>query len=298
MSEERIWTAGLLVIGDEILSGRTQDRNVGQIATWLNLQGIRLAEVRVVPDDMERIGAAVNALRDAYDYLFTTGGIGPTHDDITRRCHRRGARRARGRPPRRPGGVGGALCDARRPHRGAAAHGARARERGADRESDVGRARHPHRQHLHPRRRAAYCRAHAGGPVRAARRRQAGPFGDDRLLGAGERSGRHIARNRAGASGLPDRILSLLPRGQGRRQFRRAQHRSGVARRLPRRSRCPARGRGAQPRRDGRGAACRAAAPPRPGSSVPSRHGAPRARACRPPRRSGRAAAARRRARR
>jgi molybdenum cofactor synthesis domain-containing protein len=83
MIDERIWTAGLLVIGDEILSGRTQDRNVGQIATWLNLQGIRLAEVRVVPDDMERIGAAVNALRDAYDYLFTTGGIGPTHDDIT-----------------------------------------------------------------------------------------------------------------------------------------------------------------------------------------------------------------------
>ena len=83
MTEERIWTAGLLVIGDEILSGRTQDRNVGQVATWLNLQGIRLAEVRVVPDEIGRIGAAVNALRAAYDYLFTTGGIGPTHDDIT-----------------------------------------------------------------------------------------------------------------------------------------------------------------------------------------------------------------------
>src|SRR5258705_12267375 len=83
MTDERIWTAGLLVIGDEILSGRTQDRNVGQGATWLNLQGIRLAEVRVVPDDIGRIGDAVNALRDAYDYLFTTGGIGPTHDDIT-----------------------------------------------------------------------------------------------------------------------------------------------------------------------------------------------------------------------
>jgi molybdenum cofactor synthesis domain-containing protein len=80
---ERIWTAGLLVIGDEILSGRTQDRNVAPIAVWLNLQGIRLAEVRVVPDDMTRIAEAVNALRSAYDYLFTTGGIGPTHDDIT-----------------------------------------------------------------------------------------------------------------------------------------------------------------------------------------------------------------------
>jgi molybdenum cofactor synthesis domain-containing protein len=83
MNSERIWTAGLLVIGDEILSGRTQDRNVGQIATWLNLQGIRLAEVRVVPDEIGRIAEAVNALRAAYDYLFTTGGIGPTHDDIT-----------------------------------------------------------------------------------------------------------------------------------------------------------------------------------------------------------------------
>lgn len=72
-----------MVIGDEILSGRTQDRNVSQVATWLNDQGIRLAEVRVVPDDSERIGEAINALRTRHDYLFTTGGIGPTHDDIT-----------------------------------------------------------------------------------------------------------------------------------------------------------------------------------------------------------------------
>jgi molybdenum cofactor synthesis domain-containing protein len=83
MTSERIWTAGLVVIGDEILSGRTQDRNIAQIGTWLNLQGIRLAEVRVVPDERAKIVAAVNALRDACDYLFTTGGIGPTHDDIT-----------------------------------------------------------------------------------------------------------------------------------------------------------------------------------------------------------------------
>lgn len=83
MADERIWTAGLLVIGDEILSGRTQDRNVAQIGAWLNLQGIRLAEVRIVADDFEAIAEAVNALRTAYDYLFTTGGIGPTHDDIT-----------------------------------------------------------------------------------------------------------------------------------------------------------------------------------------------------------------------
>lgn len=80
---ERIWTAGLAVIGDEILSGRTQDKNIAQIATWLNVQGIRLAEVRVVPDVEARIVEAVDALRARYDYCFTTGGIGPTHDDIT-----------------------------------------------------------------------------------------------------------------------------------------------------------------------------------------------------------------------
>jgi molybdenum cofactor synthesis domain-containing protein len=83
MASDRIWTAALLVIGDEILSGRTQDRNIAQVATWLNEQGIRLAEVRVVPDVARAIGDAVNALRGGNDYLFTTGGIGPTHDDIT-----------------------------------------------------------------------------------------------------------------------------------------------------------------------------------------------------------------------
>lgn len=80
---DRIWTAGLAIIGDEILSGRTQDKNIAQIASWLNVQGIRLSEVRVVPDIEEEIVAGVNALRERYDYLFTTGGIGPTHDDIT-----------------------------------------------------------------------------------------------------------------------------------------------------------------------------------------------------------------------
>ena len=82
-AESRQWTAALVVIGDEILSGRTQDKNISQVAIWLNEQGIRLAEVRVVPDDIARIAEAVNALRRAHDYLFTTGGIGPTHDDIT-----------------------------------------------------------------------------------------------------------------------------------------------------------------------------------------------------------------------
>lgn len=80
---ERIYTAGLVVIGDEILSGRTHDKNIAQVASWLQVQGIRLAEVRVVPDVVARIVEAVNALREENDYLFTTGGIGPTHDDIT-----------------------------------------------------------------------------------------------------------------------------------------------------------------------------------------------------------------------
>jgi len=79
----RIYTAALCVIGDEILSGRTHDRNIAQVASWLQVQGIRLSEVRIVPDVEDRIVEAVNALRNANDYLFTTGGIGPTHDDIT-----------------------------------------------------------------------------------------------------------------------------------------------------------------------------------------------------------------------
>jgi molybdenum cofactor synthesis domain-containing protein len=83
MTVPRTWTAALLVIGDEILSGRTQDKNIAQVALWLNRQGIRLAEVRVVADVEAAIVEAVNALRARNDYLFTTGGIGPTHDDIT-----------------------------------------------------------------------------------------------------------------------------------------------------------------------------------------------------------------------
>ncbi|PXA87865.1 competence/damage-inducible protein A [Nostoc sp. 3335mG] len=83
MNDTRIWTAGIVVIGDEILSGRTQDRNISQIGLWLNLQGIRLKEVRVVADDMAAIAEAATTLAGRNDYCFTTGGIGPTHDDIT-----------------------------------------------------------------------------------------------------------------------------------------------------------------------------------------------------------------------
>ena len=82
MSEPTV-TAAILVIGDEILSGRTKDRNIGYIAEHLARIGVDLREARVVPDIEDEIVAAVNALRARYDYLFTTGGIGPTHDDIT-----------------------------------------------------------------------------------------------------------------------------------------------------------------------------------------------------------------------
>ena len=85
MSENRV-TAAVLIIGDEILSGRTQDTNLNAIAKMLGQHGVDLAEARVVPDVKAEIVAAVNALRTRYDYLITTGGIGPTHDDITADC--------------------------------------------------------------------------------------------------------------------------------------------------------------------------------------------------------------------
>ena len=81
-----IVTAAILVIGDEILSGRTKDKNIGFIADYLTAIGIDLKEVRVVSDDESAIVEALNALRRKYTYVFTTGGIGPTHDDITADC--------------------------------------------------------------------------------------------------------------------------------------------------------------------------------------------------------------------
>jgi molybdenum cofactor synthesis domain-containing protein len=85
-NESAIVTAGVLVIGDEILSGRTKDKNIGYIAEYLTGLGIDLKEVRVVADDEAAIVEAVNALRHRWTYVFTTGGIGPTHDDITAEC--------------------------------------------------------------------------------------------------------------------------------------------------------------------------------------------------------------------
>ncbi len=79
-------SAALLVIGDEILSGRTKDKNIGYVAEYLTALGVDLKEVRVVADDESEIVTALNALRARYTYVFTTGGIGPTHDDITAEC--------------------------------------------------------------------------------------------------------------------------------------------------------------------------------------------------------------------
>ena len=83
MAAERIVTAAVVIIGNEILSGRTQDVNLAYLGQQLNALGIRLREGRIVADVEDEIVAAVNELRRRYTYVFTTGGIGPTHDDIT-----------------------------------------------------------------------------------------------------------------------------------------------------------------------------------------------------------------------
>ena len=80
---DKIYTAALVIIGDEILSGRTHDKNTPWIAEQLNKIGVRMAEVRVIADDKEKIAGTVNELRAVHDYVFTTGGIGPPHDDTT-----------------------------------------------------------------------------------------------------------------------------------------------------------------------------------------------------------------------
>lgn len=79
-------TAAILLIGDELLSGRTQDTNLATIARWLEPLGVQVGEARIIPDDAQIISAAVKEFSDRFDYVFTTGGIGPTHDDITADC--------------------------------------------------------------------------------------------------------------------------------------------------------------------------------------------------------------------
>ena len=83
MTNKKEIIAGIIIIGNEVLSGRTQDSNTSTIATWLNSLGIEVKEVRIIPDVEEIIIDTVNKLRKKFNYVFTTGGIGPTHDDIT-----------------------------------------------------------------------------------------------------------------------------------------------------------------------------------------------------------------------
>ena len=83
MTKKAKVNAGILIIGNEILSGRTQDTNTSTLATWLNSIGVKVEEVRVIPDVEKTIVDTVNFFSTTYDYVFTTGGIGPTHDDIT-----------------------------------------------------------------------------------------------------------------------------------------------------------------------------------------------------------------------
>ena len=83
MTDKKEINAGILIIGNEVLSGRTKDVNTSTLATWLSSLGIKVNEVRVIPDIEKTIIDTVNELRKKYTYIFTTGGIGPTHDDIT-----------------------------------------------------------------------------------------------------------------------------------------------------------------------------------------------------------------------
>ena len=83
MNKRKTYNSALLIIGNEILSGRTQDTNTSTLATWLNSIGVKVGEVRIIPDIEEKIIIDLNLLRSKYDYVFTSGGIGPTHDDIT-----------------------------------------------------------------------------------------------------------------------------------------------------------------------------------------------------------------------
>ena len=229
MSE--IVTAGILVIGDEILSGRTKDKNIGFIAEYLTNIGIDLKEVRVVADEEADIIAALDALRHRYDYVFTTGGIGPTHDDITADSRRQGVRR-RHRPPSGSGGpVQGTLGSAGS-ERGAAAHGADSRRRRTDPERDHPGARLQDRQCRGDGRRAhdhAGDDGHRGAEAEIGRPDAVG-IGPRQC--AGRRRRRSLARNRQRPSRHRDRQLPVPGRGQeAEHQSRGPLARSGKARR-------------------------------------------------------------------
>ena len=142
----RIWTAALIVIGDEILSGRTQDKNVAQIASWLNIQGIRLKKCGSSPMTRRRSATALRALKDAPRLSVHHRRDRPDPRRHHGRFDRGGARPAGGGASRRPRDARALLCQPRRADRGAAADGAGAGRRRADPQPHVGRARHSARQ--------------------------------------------------------------------------------------------------------------------------------------------------------
>jgi hypothetical protein len=138
-ASKEVVTAALLVVGGKILSGRTKDQNIGYIAEYLTAIGIDLKEVRVVGDEERAIVDALNALRHRYTYVFTTGGIGPTHGDITADCVAKAfsvpidSDPQRARHPARMGGD-----DRCRDERGAPAHDAHPPGCGAHPQQGVG----------------------------------------------------------------------------------------------------------------------------------------------------------------
>ena len=160
MTKPTTVTAAVLVIGDEILSGRTKDRNLGYIAEYLAKIGVDVREARVVPDVEDEIVAALNALRARYDYVVTTGGIGPTHDDITADS----VGRAFGVPDRRGSAGRSPSCLSamrRRSHAGAAPHGAHPARRRTSSKTRFPWRRFSHRQRVCPGRRAGGHAGHA-----------------------------------------------------------------------------------------------------------------------------------------
>ena len=168
-------TAALIVIGNEILSGRTKDVNVSYLARQLTALGIQLAEVRMVRDEERAIIAAVNTLRASHDYVFTTGGIGPTHDDITSEAVARAFNLPYRIHPEAEAHPRGFLSGHRaRAERGADAHGPYARGGDAHREPGEPGAGLPGRE------RPCACR-HPGGDARDVRERGADAEGRTRL---------------------------------------------------------------------------------------------------------------------
>ena len=213
MSGPSTVTAAVLVIGDEILSGRTKDLNIGYIAEYLGKIGVDVREARVVPDIEEEIVAAVNALRARYDYVITTGGIGPTHDDITADAVARAFGVPIGEDPR----VIACMMERSRPGDLTPARRRMARiPAGAELIDNPisGRARIPHRQRVRAGRGASVMQAMLDfavksmktGAVMAVETIEAGPIPGGALR-------RRARGDRQGESGRLDRLLPVV---QGR----------------------------------------------------------------------------------